>query len=191
MIKAGASSLPRYPEGLMTIVLILTFAVFVVTVLACVSDVTSLRIPNLYSVFILGAFAVAYLASHESFDPLWHHLGALVAVFVVTYIMFIAGMMGGGDSKLGSALALWVGIKGVIIYVFWMAVVGGVIGGLSLLIKKKKPFANPRAGSWLAAAQEGKNEIPYGVAISIGAWVAMLQTGFITKQLDELFRIIH
>jgi prepilin peptidase CpaA len=153
--------------------------------------VRSLRIPNLYSVIIIGAFAAAYLVSKESFDPLWHHLGALGVVFIVTYLMFIAGMMGGGDSKLGSALALWVGIKGVVIYVFWMAVAGGLIGGLSLLIRKKKPFARPLPGSWMAAAQEGKNAIPYGVAISFGAWVAMWHTGFITHQLDELFKIIH
>ncbi len=178
------------PKTSMTVI-ILTCAVFVITLLCCVSDVRSLRIPNIYSVLIIAGFAAAFLVAPENFGVLWHHLGALAAVFIVTYIMFIVGMMGGGDSKLGSALALWVGIKGVIIYVFWMAVVGGVIGGLSLLIKKKKPFAKPLAGSWLEAAQEGRNEIPYGVAISIGAWVAMLQTGFITKQLDELLRTIH
>lgn len=169
----------------------MVFAVFVITLLSCVSDVKSLRIPNLYSVLIIAAFAVAFLVSPESFGPLWHHAGALVVVFLVTYLMFIAGMMGGGDSKLGSALALWVGIKGVVFYVFWMAVAGGVIGALSLLIKKKKPFAKPLAGSWMAAAQEGKSAIPYGIAISFGSWMAMLQTGFITKQLDELFKIIH
>lgn len=173
------------------IVIVLTCVVFVVTLLSCVSDVRSLRIPNLHSVIIVAAFAIAFLVSKESFGPLWNHVGALGVVFLVTYLMFITGMMGGGDSKLGSALALWVGIKGVIVYVFWMAVVGGLIGGLSLLIRKNKPFAKPLPGSWMAEAQEGKNSIPYGVAISIGAWAAMLQTGFLTKQLDELLRIIH
>lgn len=173
------------------ITIILTCAVFVITLLSCVSDVRSLRIPNIYSVLIVAAFAVSFLCQPQFFFPLWHHGLALAIVFIVTYLMFIAGMMGGGDSKLGSALALWVGVKGVMIYVFWMAVVGGVIGALSLWIKKKKPCVNPAAGSWIAAVQSGENAIPYGVAISIGAWVAMWQTGFITKELDELFRIIH
>lgn len=171
--------------------IILTAVVFVVTVLSSASDIRSLRIPNIYSVIIVACFAGAFLCSREIFGPLWHHLTALGVVFLVTYLMFIAGMMGGGDSKLGSALALWVGVKGVLIYVFWMALIGGLLGVASLWFKKKKPVKEPKAGSWVAAAQDGKSKIPYGVAISIGAWFAMWQTGLITKELDELFKIIH
>lgn len=173
------------------IVFLLLCAVLAVTLLSCVSDVRALRIPNWHSLVIIGAFAVAFAASPESFGKWWHHLAALGIFFVITYLMFIAGMMGGGDSKLGSALALWVGLKGIVIYVFWMALMGGVIGVLSLWMKKKKPFSAPPAGSWMAAAQEGKNAIPYGLAISFGAWMALLHTGLITHQLDEVFKIIH
>lgn len=173
------------------IVFFLLCVVLAVTLLSCVSDARSLRIPNLYSIIITGAFLAAHAVSPESFGKWWEHLLALGIFFGITYLMFIAGMMGGGDSKLGSALALWVGIKGLIIYVFWMTVMGGVIGLLSLWIRKKKPFKNPPAGSWMAAAQEGKNAIPYGIAISFGAWIALLHTGIITHQLGELFKIIH
>jgi len=165
--------------------------VFVVTLMACVSDARSLRIPNLYSVVVLAAFGVAYLASPENFQPLWNHFLALGIIFAVTYLMFMAGMMGGGDSKFASALAIWIAAKGVMVFVFWMAVMGGVIGILTLWMKKKKPFRNPPAGSWMAAAQKGENKIPYGIAISFGAWIALWHGGLITHQLDELFKIIH
>lgn len=165
--------------------------IFAVTLLSCVSDVKSLRIPNAYSLIIVAAFLAAWAVSPESFGKWWEHFGALALFFAVTYIMFMMGMMGGGDSKLGSALALWVGIKGLVIYLFWMALAGGVVGALSLWMKKKKPFKAPPAGSWMAAVQEGRNAIPYGIAISIGAWAALLHTSRIIHHLDELIKIIH
>lgn len=170
---------------------LLTFAVLAIMLLACVSDVKALRIPNMYSVVVAGAFAIAFLASPEDFKVWWSHLGAAGGMFIITYIMFCAGMLGAGDSKFGSALALWVGLKGLMVYVFYMAVVGGLIGLLSIYFRKKKPFSNPPAGSWMAVAQEGKNSVPYGIAISFGAFAALLQSGFINHQLDELLRIIH
>lgn len=169
----------------------LTFGVLAVMLLACVSDVKTLRIPNVYSIIVVAAFAAAFLLSPEDFKVWWSHLSAAGGMFIITYIMFCAGMLGAGDSKFGSALALWVGLKGLLIYVFYMAVVGGVIGVIAIYFRKKKPFANPPAGSWMAVAQEGKNSVPYGIAISFGAFASLLQTGFINHQLDELLRIIH
>ncbi len=173
------------------IVLLCIAIVFVVTLMACVSDATSLRIPNLYSVIVLAAFAVAYISAPDVFNPLWKHLLALGIILGVTYLMFIAGMMGGGDSKFASALAIWIAAQGVMVFVFWMAVAGGVIGVLSLWMKKKKPFKRAREGGWVAAAQGGQNKIPYGIAISFGAWMALLHSGLITHQLGEVFKIIH
>lgn len=172
-------------------VFILTAVVFVITLLSCLSDIRSLRIPNAHSLAIVACFAVAFLLSPDSFGPLSHHLGALAVVFVTTYLMFIAGLMGGGDSKLGTALALWVGAKAVLVYVFWMTALGGVLGLVSLWIARKKPFKNPPLGGWVATLQEGKNAIPYGIAITFGAWIAMWHSGFIAQQMDEVFKIIH
>jgi prepilin peptidase CpaA len=160
------------------ILALMTVVMLVATVLACLSDLREMRIPNICSIAVAGAFLFAFLAAPESFGRWWSHGAALVLVFAVTYIMFLKGMFGGGDAKLGSALALWVGLKGLALYVFWMGVMGGVIAILSLLIKKKKPFAHPPAKSWMAQVQEGRNAVPYGIAISVGAWAALAQTGF-------------
>lgn len=173
------------------IVTLCILVVLCITLMACVSDARSLRIPNLYSVIVLAAFGIAYLSDPQVFQPLWNHFLALGIIFFVTYLMFMAGMMGGGDSKFASALAIWIAAKGVMIFVFWMALAGGVIGVLTLWMKKKKPFRNPPAGSWMDAAQKGENKIPYGIAISFGAWAALWHGGLITHQLGELFKIIH
>jgi Flp pilus assembly protein protease CpaA len=72
-----------------------------------------------------------------------------------------------------------------------MAVMGGVMGGLTLALQKKKLFKNPKPGSWIEQAQAGKNAVPYGVAISFGFWMSFFHTDAIHHQLNEVFKIIH
>ena len=165
------------------ITLVMTLTVFAVTVLSCVSDVRSLRIPNTHALVILGCFIPAWLATPAAFGPFWPHMEAMGIVFIITYIMFCLGMMGGGDSKLGTALGLWVGLKGSLPFVFYMAVMGGLLGAITLLLQKKKPFKNPRPGSWIEQVQSGQNAVPYGVAISFGSWASFCHTGLITSSI--------
>lgn len=177
---------------LVLLVLFLTVVTLATTLLACVSDVRTMRIPNLHSIVIAAAFLIAYLASPESFTgKWWYYPASLVAMFAITFGMFAKGMIGGGDAKLGSALALWVGLPGLVPYVFWMALTGGLLGLLSLFIKKSKRFAGLPPENWIAQVQEGRNAVPYGVAISVGAWGAMIQTHFLSNQLHEALKIIH
>lgn len=178
-------------RGLSMLLAFLTLATLATMAAACVSDVRALRIPNLYSVVVIVAFGIAFLAAPESFGAWWTHLAAFAGMFAVTYVMFCFNMLGAGDSKFGSALALWVGLKGLLPYIFYMAIAGGIVGVLALYFRKKKPFRNPPAGSWMALAQEGRNAVPYGIAISFGGAAALLHTGFVHHQLDELFRLIH
>ncbi|MCK4946550.1 MAG: prepilin peptidase [Alphaproteobacteria bacterium] len=169
----------------------MVFIVLIVTLLSCISDVRSLHIRNFNSLVILFCFFPAYFASPESFNALWQHLVAMVIMFVVSYVMFVFGMMGGGDSKLGTVLGLWIGLKGLMPFIFYMAIIGGFIGFIALVIFRKKPFKNPMPGSWVAELQDGRNALPYGVAISFGFWAAFFHTGFACSQLNEVLKIIH
>lgn len=173
------------------ITLVMIIIVFVVTVMACISDIRSLRIPNAYSLIVIACFIPAWIAEPRNFVPLWDHLAAMVIIFGITYAMFTAGMMGGGDSKFGTALGLWVGLKGLLPFVFYMALVGGLLGAVALGLRNRKLFRNPGPGSWVEQLQLGKNAVPYGVAISLGSWVSFLHTGFLDHQLNEVFKIIH
>jgi prepilin peptidase CpaA len=174
-----------------TITPAMILAVFILTLFSCMSDVRSLRIPNLYALAILVCFVPAWLTSPAAFGPLWYHVTAMGIMFVLTYIMFCQGMMGGGDSKLGTALGLWVGLKGLLPFVFYMALMGGVLGLLTVGLQKKKLFINPKPGSWIEQAQAGQNAVPYGIAISFGSWAAFYHTVLMHHHLNEVFKIIH
>jgi prepilin peptidase CpaA len=173
------------------IVAFLTCLMLAVTLMSCVSDLRCLRIPNRHVAIVLASFAAAYAVSPASFGTWWHPFAAGFIFFLITYVMFACNMLGAGDAKLGAALALWVGLQGLMIYVMYMAVVGGVLGAASLFIRRRKPFKNPRPGGWVATLQAGGNAVPYGIALSAGAWGAMWHNGFISHQLDELIKIIH
>jgi prepilin peptidase CpaA len=170
---------------------IMTLTVLIVLLLSCISDVRALRIPNWHSLVLIGCFFPAWLAAPQFFDGIGAHLGAMGIMLVVTYIMFTFGMMGGGDSKLGTALGLWVGMKGLLPFILYMSFAGGVLAVVSLIISKRKPFKKPVSGGWIEQAQAGKNSIPYGIAISLGAALALLQSGFVHNQLNEVLTTIH
>jgi len=90
------------------------------------------------------------------------HLAAATIVFVVLAAAFYAGMMGGGDVKLAAALALWFPPIATIRFLVIMSIAGGILT-LAIL------------GFHYLRKREGRPQIPYGVAISIGGLAILAQ----------------
>jgi len=157
------------------ITLVLALGVIGLTVWGAVCDFRGLKIPNIISVCIIGAFVISFYATPEFFFSWWLHLLSMLTMFLLTFIMFTFGVIGGGDSKMASAVSLWLGFKGVAAFVFSMALAGGILGVVGLWIIKKKPFASPRIGGWVDQLQNGRNAVPYGIAICIGTIVGFLK----------------
>ncbi len=161
-------------------------------VAAAVSDLRGLLIPNAYSAGIVLAFIPAYIvflifAKDSGFFEGWgSHLGAFAIVFAVSFLLFSFNMFGAGDSKLATAYALWAGMGGLSAFIFYMALVGGLLGVVTLLLRKHKPFKNAKDGTWIARAQAGENAVPYGVAISAGALASFVWLGYFTPDNLQL-----
>jgi len=150
------------------------------------SDFKGMVIPNLYPALIIAAFIPAYAGVYffalESnyFAPFLSHLISFVLVFVITYGLFAAKILGGGDAKLCSAFALWAGVSGLAPYLFFMGLIGGALGGITLLLAKYKPIKNPVKDGWIDKAQKGSRQVAYGIAITAGAIISFLYLGYIT-----------
>jgi len=86
-------------------------------------------------------------------------LGVTAAAFAILAGMFALRMMGGGDVKLLTALALWIKPEWFLELIIIMALLGGV---LTIVM-----------GAWhVMRRQRDRLAIPYGVAISAaGLWV--------------------
>lgn len=167
--------------------LIFLFGLFVtlgMCFVAAKSDYNGFKIPNMVSLVIIAAFAVAFgvLTLTEQrevfFRPIGMHIGAALLVLMVTGAMFALKQLGAGDSKFATAVALWVGLPGLVPFLFYMALSGGVVAGISLYLRKHKVVENPKEGSWIHAAQNGGGSVPYGIAIAIGAVAAFLFRGY-------------
>lgn len=152
--------------------------------LAAWSDLRSFRIPNIATVLALIGFVLAYtgvLLVPGDHIPLLHdyraHLASAGVMFVLTLVLFLSRSIGAGDAKFASALALWPGLMNLTLFVFYMSLIGGLIGVATILLRKFKPFPAVAAGNWIYAAQNGENRIPYGLAIALGFVVTAAMLG--------------
>ena len=92
--------------------------------------------------------------------PLWPNAAIQVGVAVLVFLFFAGAfylnVMGGGDVKLAGALALWFTPYDTLRLIVVMSIVGGL---LTLVV----------LGIHRARRNEGRPEVPYGVAIAAGA----------------------
>lgn len=168
--------------------LVCLFVAIGVGVLAGLSDLRGMVIPNIYSVIVgatfVAAFGVLWLMGKHSvvFSSIWSHVLAAFLMFVVTLILFAVNAIGAADSKLGTVFALWAGVPGFPALLLFMTLTGGLLGVAALLLRKHKPVKSPAAGSWVERVQNGESKVPYGVAIVVGAVFSFYHIGYFSPE---------
>lgn len=135
-------------------------------------DLTRYTIPNWLAGSLLLLYPLAVYMAHTRIDWKMAVLG-MVIVFAAGYVIFAMKWMGGGDIKLLTACALWVGFTHLLEFIFLVAVLGGVLSVLvwglrKLLLYFPVKYTIPRI------LRDGE-PVPYGVAIAIGfLWMLMM-----------------
>lgn len=125
-------------------------------VFAAVTDIRSRQISNKLNIAIAVGAPIFWWTSGLALWPdVAIQLGVALAVFVVLAAMFAAGMMGGGDVKLLTALALWIEPTAFVQLLVIMAIAGGV---LTIVMAAWHFLQNTK----------DRLAIPYGVAIAFG-----------------------
>ncbi|MDB5490408.1 MAG: type leader peptidase family protein [Micavibrio sp.] len=151
---------------------------------SCVTDFLTMTIPNWISVAILAAFGVAFGVAALVHIPAFYgwkmHGAALGLMFVVTFIMFVCRVWGAGDSKLASAVALWVGLKGFMTFLVVMSFAGvGLVALYYVFRKSKADYTALGEQSWPMRVRAGEKTIPYGIAIAFGAIWTFFELGYL------------
>lgn len=144
---------------------------------AAMTDLLAMTIPNRVSIILAVAFLL--LAPLAGLPPLLIllHVAAALVVLVVCFGLFAAGVMGGGDAKLLSASALWMGLGAPLLaFVVYTTLIGGALT-LAFMALRARSDALLASGLMLPPHfHDGKAGIPYGVAIAIAGFIVFPET---------------
>lgn len=168
---------------------VILFAVLMVA--AAIEDFLGTRIPNRLSLALLALFPVFVLLSPAPVD--WIVALMLAAgVFAAGAGLYALNILGGGDVKLLSALALWAGPTLFVPVIMVTLLAGGVLSLMAMVIPglARGPMpagladladlAGDRVGSrsgtrprpFRAGKRFSKLTVPYGIAIAAGGLYA-------------------
>jgi prepilin peptidase CpaA len=149
-------------------------------------DVRIRRIPNTLSLALFIGGGIFFLLA----DPVWPGVRSAVSGLAVGFGIWIAfyaiGVMGAGDVKYFAALSSWLGPSLSWRAALLSAMIGGVLAVVFLLrdrglTRALRTFALLPFLRSLSAAQvvdmsddEAQRQLPYGVALGVGAILAFL-----------------
>lgn len=138
---------------------ILHFAFAALIVAAAISDLRSRSISNgLNGVIALLAIPFWFAAGYMIWPDMTLQFAAAFGVFAVFAALFFVGAMGGGDVKMLGGVMLWIPLDLFLPALTVMALAGGLLSAVMLIIKKIRD-------------DKGPPEVPYGVAIAAaGLW---------------------
>jgi prepilin peptidase CpaA len=136
------------------------------------NDLTTMKIPNWVSMALMAAFIPAGLLAGLPWMAFAVHCGIGMAVLFVGAVFFALRWIGGGDAKLMAAAALWLGPPGLLPFVLFVGLAGGAFCLVLLSARTWLQVYALNAPGWVARLLQPKGDIPYGVAIAIGAVLA-------------------
>lgn len=130
-------------------------------------------IPNWISLSILFLYFVwVFLTRQLPLDVICSVLVGL-AVFLLAFLLFAKGIIGGGDGKLIAALALWLGWGSHLAdYLVIAGVLGGILSLAALLFRYLAQYLPLPVWmpDWMVKREAG---VPYGVALGIAGLIVL------------------
>lgn len=147
------------------VVLMFVLLVFKVAI----SDILTYTVPNRWCLAIALLFPVHVLSVPTPVDwPVALVIGA--GSLAVGFLFFTLGGWGGGDAKFFAAVALWAGPAQFIPFALYTTLAGGV---MAIFIWLQHRLARVPAPTMMLQADIdpdiGKQPMPYGAAIAVGA----------------------
>ena len=152
----------------------------ILLVIAVIFDLKERRIPN-WLILSGVVMAFTYQGYIEGYSGLWSCFQGLAIGMALLFIPFAMGGIGAGDVKLLGMIGALKGSTFVIGSFLWVAVWGGLIAVVILIIHKRLGETLQRIGRGLVLSGLGaakisdcvqKDELsiyyPYGVAIALG-----------------------
>ena len=152
--------------------LVLLAVMPVLVIIAGLHDLTTMKIPNWISgLLILGFFPAAF-ALGLPLTEVATALGVGFVALLAGMAMFALRWVGGGDAKLMAAASLWFGLSGVAPFLLYTALIGGGFCMVLMAARARLQVFALNGPAWVTRLMQPKGDIPYGVAIAVGALLA-------------------
>ena len=131
---------------------------------AMLSDLRRFEIPNAVPILLLAGYLVASLVHGTDALVILRQCGIGAVALTIGFGLFALKIVGGGDVKLVAAIVPWLAPAQIPSFLFWMALVGGLIA-LVIVALRRVPALSATSGSeWFRQLRDG-GKIPYGLAI--------------------------
>jgi prepilin peptidase CpaA len=152
-------------------------------IVGALKDLTSYTIPNWISLALIAAFVPAALVSGAPLGQIGLCLAVGVGALVLGMGMFAAGWIGGGDGKLFAVCALWLGWPAALPFMLYTGLAGGALTFVILALRSAWLAPAVAGGpAWLRKLGTTGGDLPYGVAIAVGA-LAAFPHGALARQV--------
>ena len=147
---------------------------------AASSDLFTMTIPNRVSLILVGGFfALAAMAGMSPVDMLLH-VSAACVVLITAFGLFARGIIGGGDAKLATAAALWLGFDHLFPYLIYASLLGGALS-VALICFRMVPLPEWLARhAWIERLHGKDGAVPYGIALAASALAVYPDTAWMT-----------
>ncbi len=138
-------------------------------VFAAISDMLSMTIANRVSVILVATFMVIAPFAGLGWQEYGMHLAAGAAMLAATFALFTIGAMGGGDAKLISATAVWMGFNALLLqYLVVSTVIGGLLTVAIVLFRNSSLPVIAGNVAFLRRLSDKSEGVPYGIALGLG-----------------------
>lgn len=141
---------------------------------AACQDVAKLTIANIFPSLIVLLFPV-WIAVVGPEPDVWMNGVNFFLVLGIGVGLFALQWLGGGDVKLLAAVALWFDFSGIVPLIFYIAVGGGALALILMLLRRAVPAGTRERLDWAIFARRGP--IPYGLAIAAGTILCVFLQG--------------
>lgn len=157
----------------MSLLLLLPLAVFVTALIyAAISDASSMIISNKICLVVMLAFAASVPLSWVGWGVFGEHMLVGLVFFLVGFVLFAVGGLGGGDAKLMAAIGLFWTWPDAAAFVIYVTLYGGALA-LFLMIGRNVMPVSVSTNGLVAKMFATEKKMPYGIALALGAMTVL------------------
>ncbi len=154
----------------MDVVRYAVFAVFPFAMAyAAASDLLTMTISNRLTLALVACFVALAPFTDMGLLGFASHWVAGAAVLAVMFFCFSMGWVGGGDAKLASVIALWVGLSSTVEFALMASLFGGALTVLLMAFRRSVVPVFIIRQPWVQRLHDSRRGVPYGIALAAAA----------------------